>query len=356
MALFYLFACLLLILNGNLANADDNDPCPFSDDCKCPDYDPDHPYSVSTVYCKSKKGFPVFHAPAGKKYNVTTLLSLFGKVDVMPANALSIFQSILQLDFQQDGKTVDQKWDKDAFLGPTVTYELHVQSLGKVLPLPKSFDGSKLRSLKITYSNTELGKDAFAGLDALKNLDFHHTQITKIDDQTFSPVKHTLTQLQLVEASLTEFPTKALAAFTQLSSQLESADLSENEFNSVDLSNFPPVSNVHWYINNFYHKDSLITLNVTDPKKIGYNVVFAVTHTTLETIDPKIEEVLKNIPTVQLDISYNRVKCHGLGWMAKYLPQVHTTDSYCTDMVHKRLCRYLLDNGGVGGDFCPPGP
>jgi hypothetical protein len=63
---------------------------------------------------------------------------------------------------------------------------------------------------------------------------------------------------------------------------------------------------------------------------------------SLETIDPIIEEVLSRNPYVTIDLKNNaNLHCEGLEWMTEYLWQLKIEDARCVDKNNELFQDYL---------------
>jgi len=119
-------------------------------------------------------------------------------------------------------------------------------------------------------------------------------------------------------------------------------DLRFTKLTSIDLSIFPFVEPTGiWRLD---ENAELKTLTVSNVDTTADKANIYLINTGLETVDKKIEGLLKQKPSFKIDISYNiHLKCDGIEWIAPYAnsTQVKIEGARCTDKNNQLLDEYL---------------
>jgi len=200
----------------------------------------------------------------------------------------------------------------------------------------------------------------------LESISFQNTQITKIEGNAFAGLENNLKTLSLTNAELSEFPVLNVRMPTLTTlilsdnpiSKIESTaflslpnintfELRKSKLPSIDLSVFAVLQPGKYYANVLLDDNAYLTsVTVSDPSKFPTPARISLTNTALETIDPKLGDLLKQNQHVTVDLDSNvHLLCLQLNWMAPYVIDdklISTTYAKCADTDYSLLA-YLLN-------------
>jgi len=322
---------IFLFFAGSAADV----PCPFSTDselsrnqCKCSDNDPTARSFESAICDTIGTVFPNFFIPKPNDppiYTIRSKLQITYKVDKITANTFSGFESIGELFLNQSRtpNPTDAVWDTFAFKGVKIN-KLSIVSLDGLIPptsggLKTLGQQGGLSALQITGTRREvqLKNNYWQNFTDLTSLAVESSEnMSKIESAAFAGLENKLDELSLKNDRLSDFGQVAQAVSAL--KNLKRLDLSENRFVSVDLSLLNGMNAVTKF--NLKSNGLLKTVIVTNLDQVPSSLKeIDLSNSALETIDPKLNDILNRAGFEKLDLSTDKkIICDStINWMAK---------------------------------------